>query len=62
MRRALIFFSHFGIDAEAAPADRLDASIGVFPNSLNFTMMDIALHESLGVLQYHFYNLMGWNG
>lgn len=61
MRRALLFFSFFLVDAVPAPADRLTAFRAKLPVSFNLTATDVAMHEYLGILQFRFYNLMGWN-
>lgn len=61
MRRALLFFSFFLVDAVPAPADRLSAFRSALPVSFNFTATDTAVHEYMGMLQFRFYNLMGWN-
>lgn len=59
--RAQLFFMHFGILAEPAPSNHLAVLSGFKQASRNFYILDIALHEHLGVLQYHWYNFMGWN-
>jgi uncharacterized SAM-binding protein YcdF (DUF218 family) len=61
MRRSLLYFSHFGIDAKPARADYLSASSNWFPTAYNFLMTDLALNEYIGVWRYHVYNLLGWN-
>ncbi len=59
--RALLYFSHFGVRALGAPADRLTSIASVFPLAHNFAFTDIAVHEYLGFLRYRFYNWMDWN-
>ena len=61
MRRALLFFSFFLVDAVPAPADRLSAFRSALPVSFNLVATDTAMHEYIGMLQFRFYNLMGWN-
>ncbi len=61
MRRALLFFSFFLVEAVPAPADRLTAFRSSLPVSFNLTATDVAMHEYLGILQFRLYNLMGWN-
>ena len=61
MRRSQLFFSHFGIHALPVRADYEDARLSWFPNGWNMALTEAALHEYLGVLTYHFYNVMGWN-
>jgi len=61
VRRAALYFSHFGVHALVVRGDYVRASLGVLPNSWNFLLLDLALHEYIGILRYHVYNLLGWN-
>lgn len=61
MKRAQTYFDHFFPGAEPAPADQMAMPKSAYPFALNFVYLDIALHESLGILRYYFYNWMGWN-
>lgn len=61
MRRSLLFFEHFGIDALPLRAEYADVRQTWFPNGWNVALTEAALHEYLGVLTYHLYNAMGWN-
>jgi uncharacterized SAM-binding protein YcdF (DUF218 family) len=61
LHRALAFFAHFGIDAIPVRGDYADVQWVAWPNAWNLALTDMATHEYVGVLTYHFYNLMGWN-
>lgn len=61
LKRSLMYFSFFGIDAKPMAADYLTAYKRRWPNSANLFMTDLALHENLGILQFHVYNFLGWN-
>lgn len=61
LRRGLLYFSHFGIQAMPVRADYVDGVMSWWPQSYNFTMADLALHEYAGIARYQFYNAMGWN-
>lgn len=61
MRRAMLFFSFFLVDATPAPADRVTPYRAAMPVSFNLAATDMAMHEYLGIFQFHFYNYMGWN-
>jgi len=61
LKRALLYFAHFGISADGAPSDRFAAVAAPFPIALNFILLDSAIHEHLGMLRYHLYNWLGWN-
>jgi uncharacterized SAM-binding protein YcdF (DUF218 family) len=61
LRRSVLYFDHFGIAATPVRADYLRAEPSAWPSAQNFVLTDVALHEYIGVLRYHFYNAMGWN-
>jgi len=61
MRRAQMFFEHFGIDALLVRADYVGSRYTWLPNSQSLALTDAALHEYAGVWLYHLYNAMGWN-
>lgn len=61
LRRATLYFAHFGIRATPVPADHVDGVLSWLPLSYNFAMADLALHEYSGIVRYRVYNAMGWN-
>jgi uncharacterized SAM-binding protein YcdF (DUF218 family) len=61
MNRALAFFAHFGMNPIPVRGDYADVRLSWVPDSWNVKLTDVALHEYIGVLTYHFYNAMGWN-
>lgn len=61
LRRAQLYFTHFGIDAMPVRGDYADVRLSWLPNAWNVRLTDVALHEYVGVLTYHLYNAMGWN-
>lgn len=61
MRRALLYFAHFGLHPEPVRGDLVRAQRTGFPLAWNAALFDVALHEYYGLLQYRLYNLMGWN-
>lgn len=62
MKRALLYFSHFGIDAIPAMSDYIPPKISVMPLSYHMAITDFAIHEVIGIIRFHIYNYMGWNG
>jgi len=60
MDRALTFFAHFGMNPVPVRGDYVDVRLS-WPDTWNMRLTDIALHEYVGMLTYHLYNLMGWN-
>jgi uncharacterized SAM-binding protein YcdF (DUF218 family) len=61
LKRALLYFSHFGMDTHPAYSDYLTSKIVFFPLGFNFALTDFAIHEYLGLVQFYFYNLLGIN-
>lgn len=61
LKRANLFFRHFGIGAVQAPADAATNIDSWKPLAYTASQTDSALHEAFGILQYHLYNLMGKN-
>ena len=61
LRRGMLYFTHFGIQATPVRADYVDGVMSWLPLSYNFTMADVALHEYAGIARYRWYNAMGWN-
>lgn len=61
LRRGMLYFAHFGIEAVPERADYANGQMSWWPLSYNIAMADLAVHEYTGVWQYHWYNLMGWN-
>ena len=61
LRRASLYFAHFGIATTPVRSDWLKERMDWWPQSWNFAVTDLALHEYVGVLRYHVYNAMGWN-
>jgi len=61
LHRASLYFAHFGIAATPVRSDWLKERMDWWPQSWNFAVTDLALHEYVGVLRFHVYNAMGWN-
>jgi len=61
LRRALLYFGHFGVKGRPARADYVAVRSSVVPMSYNFLVADLAVHEYIGVARYSVYQFMGWN-
>ena len=61
LRRASLYFAHFGITATPVRGDWVEARLDGWPQSWNFAVTDLALHEYVGALRYRVYNALGWN-
>ncbi|MBR8145955.1 YdcF family protein [Burkholderia sp. AU19243] len=60
MRRALLNFRRFGIDPQPVYANRRRAETGWLPRWHNLADADRALHELIGIAQFHVYRWLGW--
>jgi uncharacterized SAM-binding protein YcdF (DUF218 family) len=61
LKRALLYFAHFGVQGQAVRADYVRARYDWLPGTDNLFYADFALHEYVGVWRYHVYNALGWN-
>lgn len=61
MRRARLYFRHFGIDAAPLPADWTAVPAWSAAFGINLALSDLAAHELVGLLRYRVYNALGWN-
>jgi uncharacterized SAM-binding protein YcdF (DUF218 family) len=61
LNRARLYFAHFGMDAVPIRGDYVNVRTIYWPNAWDLALTDFAVHEYIGVLTYHFYNMMGWN-
>ena len=61
LRRSLLDFGHFGMRPQPVRGDAINAVLSPWPLAWNLALFDAAMHEYLGVAQFHFYNAMGWN-
>ena len=61
LRRSILYFSHFGVHSLPVRADYVGAMMSPVPLAYNYLLMDLTLHEYVGVLRYHVYEMLGWN-
>ncbi len=61
LERAQLMFEKFGLQARPAPSDHWSTRQKLEPTAFNLALAELALHEYFGVLQFHFYEMMGWN-
>ena len=61
LRRSLLYFGHFGLHGQPVRADYVSAMPSVTPQSYNFLVTDLAIHEYVGYWRYFVYEWMGWN-
>ena len=61
LQRAQLYFAHFGIHAVPVRGDYMEARPSWLPSAWNMALTDIALHEYIGMLTFHAYNVLGWN-
>ncbi|RKU02316.1 YdcF family protein [Burkholderia sp. Nafp2/4-1b] len=60
MRRALLDFHRFGIDPQPVYSNRRRAQTGWLPRWRNLENANQALHELVGIAQFHVYRRLGW--
>ena len=61
LRRSLLYFGHFGLHGQPVRADYVSAMPSATPQSFNFLVTDLAIHEYVGYWRYFVYEWMGWN-
>jgi uncharacterized SAM-binding protein YcdF (DUF218 family) len=61
VRRAVLYFGHFGLHGQSVRADYVNAMPSLTPQSYNFLVTDLAVHEYVGYWRYFIYERMGWN-
>lgn len=60
MPRALLDFHRFGIAPQPLVSNARRAHLGVLPRYDNLVNAEIALHEIIGIAQFHVYRAIGW--
>nr|WP_233829374.1 YdcF family protein [Paraburkholderia sp. ZP32-5] len=60
MPRALLDFRCFGIAPQPQISSARHARLGVLPHVGNLVAAEIALHELIGIAQFHVYRAIGW--
>lgn len=60
MPRALLDFHRFGFAPQPMISNARRARLGVLPRYDNLVNAEIALHELIGIAQFHVYRAIGW--
>ncbi|WP_230413056.1 YdcF family protein [Paraburkholderia antibiotica] len=60
MPRALLDFQHFGVEPQPQISSARHARLGLLPRFDNLVAAEIALHELIGIAQFHVYSAIGW--
>lgn len=60
MPRALLDFHRFGLAPEPISSNERVVRRGVLPRRPNLVAANIALHELIGIAQFHVYRALGW--
>lgn len=60
MPRSLLDFNRFGLSPQSAVANTREAARGLLPHWSNLVAANIALHELIGIAQFHVYRALGW--
>lgn len=62
LKRAMLYFSYFGIKPLPCPADYVSAWVSFKPVGYNFFLTDYIINEYIGILRFHIYTMLGKNG
>jgi uncharacterized SAM-binding protein YcdF (DUF218 family) len=60
MPRAVLDFARFGLTPQPVVANARHIRLGVMPRYSNLVNTEIALHELIGIAQFHVYCAIGW--
>ncbi|HZZ13258.1 MAG TPA: YdcF family protein, partial [Paraburkholderia sp.] len=60
MPRAMLDFKRFGLAPRPLISSARHARLGVLPHYENLVSAEIALHELIGIAQFHVYRAIGW--
>lgn len=60
MPRAMLDFQRFGLTPQPLISNVRHARLGVLPHKYNLVSAEIALHELVGIAQFHVYRAIGW--
>ncbi len=60
MPRALLDFARFGLAPQPVVSNARHIRLGVLPRYSNLVNAEIALHELIGIAQFHVYCAIGW--
>ncbi|WP_341312475.1 YdcF family protein [Paraburkholderia sp. IMGN_8] len=60
MPRALLDFQRFGLAPQPLISSARHARLGLLPRYDNLVNAEIALHELIGIAQFHVYRAIGW--
>jgi uncharacterized SAM-binding protein YcdF (DUF218 family) len=63
LRRSALYARHFGLKPDAlVRADYLRTVHHTLPQAYNLLAFDLAFHEYMGIVRFHVYERLGWNG
>jgi uncharacterized SAM-binding protein YcdF (DUF218 family) len=60
MPRAMLDFMRFGLEPQPVISNTRHARLGLLPHYDNLVDAEIALHELIGIAQFHVYRAIGW--
>lgn len=61
MKRALLYFAHFGINAIGLCSDYIPSNISFNYLGFQFALTDFIVHEYIGILRFYVYQNLGLN-
>jgi uncharacterized SAM-binding protein YcdF (DUF218 family) len=61
MRRSMAYFENFGVSPLGTPSEVTVGRPTYYPTAWNLMVLDIFMHEQMGIARFNLYNLLGWN-
>lgn len=61
MRRSQSYFAHFALPTSPEYSEQVIGPTSWLPNAWNLAMIEVLVHEQIGLWRYELYEAMGWN-
>ncbi|MCF6808200.1 YdcF family protein [Thiotrichales bacterium 19S9-12] len=61
MKRSLYYFKYFDLNIVPAPSDYISARVSLIPRAYNLSLLELAIHEYIGMARLKVYHSLGLN-
>lgn len=61
MRRSQSYFAHFALPVSPEYSEQVVGPASWLPSAWNLAMIEVLMHEQIGLWRYELYEAMGWN-
>ena len=61
MRRSQSYFAHFSLPTSPEYSEQVVGPTSWLPSAWNLAMVEVLMHEQIGLWRYELYEAMGWN-